>query len=368
MNDLQIALLAAGAAVVAGVWAYNKWQERQHRKLAEQVFRGGQQDVLLGGDGAADEHAAAAAGIEPAERVEPGERNEPVIADSGREEPEAMSPLPAEYADEIADCAVRIDLVEPLPGSGLWALQSRWVGRVGKTMSWLGFDEVRGEWRRLSAHDAERYAVVCAALQLADRRGAVSDADLSAFLDGVRDLARQCSGVADLPRRDDVLMNARGLDEFCASVDLQLGVNIVAEPDAPFAGNRLCALAEAAGLKLLEDGCFHALDDAGMTRFTLGNIGPEQFAAESMQSLATHGVTLSLDVPRVADGPAVFDAMQAVAEQLTQGLNGALVDGHGNPLTAEMITGIRAKVAELQRTMVQHQIVPGSVRALRLFS
>ncbi|HZV55244.1 MAG TPA: cell division protein ZipA C-terminal FtsZ-binding domain-containing protein [Rhodocyclaceae bacterium] len=376
MNDLQIALLAAGSAVVAGVWGYNKWQERQHRKLAEKIFRGGQPDVLLGGESGGNAGAAAptaeAAGRDSDEshgRIEPAVREEPVMAEvPAQQEVDGLPPLPEEYADEVADCVIRVDLVEPLPASGLWAVQSGWAGHVGKTMSWLGFDEALGAWRLLSAHDAECYTVVCAALQLADRRGAATDSDLSAFFDGVRDLAKQCSGVAEMPKRDDVLMNARGLDEFCASVDLQLGVNIVAEPDTPFAGARLRDLAEAAGLKLLEDGCFHAIDNAGMTRFTLGNIGTERFEARSMTSLATHGVTLALDVPRVADGPAVFDAMRLVAEQLTQGLNGRLVDGHGNPLTVEMIASIRAKVAELQRTMAQHQIVAGSVRALRLFS
>ena len=58
----------------------------------------------------------------------------------------------------------------------------------------------------------------------------------------------QCAGVVDLPRHDDVLMHARGLDEFCAGVDLQLGVNIVSTPAAPFAGTKLRGLAEAAGL------------------------------------------------------------------------------------------------------------------------
>ena len=127
-------------------------------------------------------------------------------------------------------------------------------------------------------------------------------------------------------------------------------------------------MTEAAGLCLLEDGSFHALDDARMTRFTLSNIGAELFVADAMKSLAAQGVTLSLDVPRVADGPAVFDPMMAVARQLTGALGGTLVDAHGSPLTPEMIASIRAKVGELQQRMAHHQIVAGRVRALRLFS
>jgi hypothetical protein len=380
MSDLQIALIAAGIAVVAGVWGYNKWQERQHRQLAERIFRGEQPDVLLDTEQSAEATLDRDADtIEPpVERVQPVERREPVVTpmveeavDTGEATGEAPLPLPAlpaKLADDIADCLVRLDFVEPVSAPGLWASQSRWSGHVGKTLSWLGFHEASGQWQALSAHDTSRYQVIVAALQLADRRGAVTDAGLSAFLDGAREIAAQCAGVANLPKHDDVLMHARGLDEFCASVDLQLGVNIVAAPATPFAGTKLRGLAEAAGLDLRGDGCFHAVDDAGQTRFTLGNIGTERFEAESMKSLATHGVTLSLDVPRVADGPAVFDAMLVVARQLTQGLEGALVDGQGNPLTGEMIATIRAKVGELQQKMALHQIVAGSVRALRLFS
>jgi hypothetical protein len=386
MSDLQIALIAAAIAVVAGVWGYNKWQERQHRKLAEKIFRGEQPDVLLGAEAAAEPAAdrGAASVATPVERVEPAERREPMVAPK-REEADApvpvdspaevadapplpLPPLPSQWADDIADCLVRVDFAEPVAAPGLWAAQSRWAGQIGKTLSWLGFDEAAGRWQRLSAEDARRYLVVVAALQLADRRGAASDAELATFLDGVRDLAAQCGGAVDLPKHDAVLMHARGLDEFCASVDLQLGVNIVAAPAAPFAGTKLRGLAEAAGLGLRSDGCFHASDEVGHTRFTLGNVGPERFEAESLRSLATHGVTLSLDVPRVADGPAVFDALLGVARQLTLSLDGRLVDAQGNALSAEMIAAIRAKVGELQQKMALHQILAGSDRALRLFA
>ena len=395
MSDLQIALIAAGIAVVAGVWGYNKWLERKHRQLAEKIFRGEQDDVLLGA-----EHSAATVPVpiaEPAsplpfERVAAAERQEPVMAateapaapddlpvasvnipSASAELSHGVAPLPlpalpADLADNIADCLVRFDFAELLPAPGLWATQSRWAGHIGKTLSWLGFNETSGQWQALSASDAGRYLVVVASLQLADRRGAVTDAELSTFLDGAREVAAQCGGVVNLPKHDDVLMHARGLDEFCASVDLQLGVNIVSDPSTPFVGTKLRGLAEAAGLSLRSDGSFHSVDELGHTRFTLSNIGPERFEAESLRSLATHGVTLSLDVPRVADGPVVFDALLAVARQLTHGLDGRLVDGQGYPLSDEMISSIRAKVGELQQKLALHQIIAGSGRALRLFS
>jgi hypothetical protein len=368
MNDLQVALIAVGAAGVAGVWGYNKWQERQQGKLAEKVFQGrGQGDALLGGGERQSGIAPVAAEREPDTR----ERQEPGFAGPADEVAAAAAldrpPVPEESADDIADCVIAIEFPESMPAPALWAAQSRWSGQIGKAMSWLGFDKGSGSWRVLTAHDAGRYKAICATLQLADRQGAVSDAELSVFLDGVWELAGQCEGVCAMPRRDDVLMTARSLDEFCASVDLQLGVNIVGANE-PLAGPQLRDLAEAAGLKLLGDGCFHYLDDAGVTRFTLANIGAELFDPASLESLATHGVTLLMDVPRVPDGPTAFDVLISVARPLTEALGGILVDSQGNPLTAEMIASIRAKIAEIQGKMAHHQIVAGSTRALRLFS
>jgi hypothetical protein len=364
MNELQLALIGAGAAAVAAVWAFNTWQERQQKKLAEKVFKGEQPDALMGGT--EPEVAPARDTADAGSRREPvvpgGDANsEPSVAEDG------LPPLPEQYADEIADCVVRIDFAEPVPAPGLWAAQSRWAGHITKPMSWLAHDAEANVWKRLSGHDAGRYKTVCAALQLANREGAVSDAELSVFLDGVWELAGQCAGVAGIPKRDDVLMTARNIDDFCAGVDLQLGVKIVGAND-PMTGPRLKQLAEAAGMTLLNDGAFHYIDVNGLTRFTLANIGAELFDPVSLDSLATHGVTLSMDVPRVPDGATAFDALVSVARPLTEALGGILVDSQGNPLTAEMIATIRAKIVQMQGIMARQQIVAGSVRAQRLFS
>lgn len=359
MNDLQTALIAVGAAAVAGVWGYNKWQERTQRKLAEQVFRGNQSDALLGGE-ERDESAHSG---------QPAERTEPVLEDQPAEpELRSLPPPPEQWADELADCTVRIECVEAVPAPALWAAQSLLAPHLTKRLTWFGLDETSWQWRRLSAEDSGRYKVMCASLQLADRRGAVSDTELSVFIDGVRQLAQQFAGVAELPERESVLLHARALDEFCAGVDVQLGVNVVAADGNAFAGARLNELALAAGLKLHDDGFYRACDNAGQTQFTLGNIGAEAFHANAIGSLATNGVTLSLDVPKVADGTAAFDRLVKVAEQLTDGLDGQLVDGQGHPLSGEMIESIRAKVAELQGKMALRHIVAGSPRAQRLFS
>ena len=47
MTELQLGLIVLGVFAVCGVLIYNKWQERRHRALAEQVLGSAHQDVLL---------------------------------------------------------------------------------------------------------------------------------------------------------------------------------------------------------------------------------------------------------------------------------------------------------------------------------
>ncbi|MDD5248289.1 MAG: cell division protein ZipA C-terminal FtsZ-binding domain-containing protein [Rhodocyclaceae bacterium] len=393
VSELQIALIGAGAAVVAAVWTYNIWQERQHKKLAEKIFKGGQPDVLLQGQGGEERIEPSARVVD--ERIEPGvpplagEENErvdaphdvPIVvaeaaaaaADAADAAdvfaPPAPAPAPpAAWADDIADCTLRIEFADTVSAPALWAVQAAWAGGLTKPLAWLGYDAQAGQWRRLTPHDAGRYADVAAALQLADRQGPVATDELAVFLDGVHRLSQHFGGAVELPPQDQLLAHAQALDGFCAGVDVQLVVNVVETAGGSFIGTKLRGLAEAAGLALEDDGRFHARDESGAELFALGNLGPESFAAESLKTLAAQGISFVLDVPRAADGPAVFDRMVAAARQMAQALGGTLVDGQRHVLSEPMIAGIRAKVGEIQRQMSANQIPPGSPRALRLFS
>lgn len=390
ISELQIALVGAGVAAVALVWGYNAWQDRQHRRTAERIFKGGHDDALLGGEQAvAAEPPVADRRPEPAERLEPRLPDAELEVEPGAPEPvadmiaaepaaESLAPaaaeparlpaMPVEYADSVADCVLRLAAVEPIPAPAVWAAQNSWATELSKPLHWLARIDADGEWHTIDSHDAGRYAEWAAALQLVDRRGPVSDSELARYFDGVQHLAQQTSATLELPSRGEVVMRAAALDEFCAGVDIQFVLHVVEATGGVFAGTKLRGVAEAAGLVLEADGVFRARDDAGGELFTVSNLGAEKLSADSIRSLATHGLTLSLDVPRVTDGAAAFDRMLAVARQLATTLGGALVDAQRAPLSDAMIVAIRAKALELQQRMRDGGIAPGSTRALRLFS
>lgn len=379
ISELQIALIGAGAVGVAMVWGYNVWQDRQHRKTAERIFNGEQGDAL---PVAAPELPRAV----DDERREPHLDAGPDVVAQGDDDPyptaavdpepdaaQASSasasapPLPEDSADEIADCVLRLTASEAIAAPVVLAMHNAWAGAPGKALHWLARNDDEA-WRQLDAQDAGRYRDWAIALQLVDRRGAVSDEELTSFFDGAQQIAQHMGAALELPVFDETLLHAARLDEFCAGVDIQFVLHVVEATGGVFAGTKLRGVAEAAGLVLDAGGVFRARDEAGGELFTVANLGNEPFAADTLAALATHGLTLSLDVPRVADGVAAFGRMLAMARQLTTAMGGVLVDAQRAPLSQVMIDAIGAKTAELQQTMRDAGIEPGSVRALRLFS
>ena len=106
MTELQMGLIGLGATAVVGVFAYNKWQEYRHRKLAEAVLKPQHDDVLLADSSKVAAPEAPAVRSEPELRPEaPGpapERLEPSLGNGQAEAPtlEAMAsePTPASWA------------------------------------------------------------------------------------------------------------------------------------------------------------------------------------------------------------------------------------------------------------------------------
>lgn len=381
ISDLQLSLIALGAAGVAGVFVYNKWQERKHRTHAERVFRQDHPDVLIEPPG---DRAAAAPPRQPAEEA-PAERIEPVIGAAPVEQavPEAPPAVAAAAVAEVAEvaaappappeidprieCVVRFEAAEPVAASELWSAQRHVFELIDKPIRWFALDTARGKWRQLDAHNAGRFQQFCCALQIADRRGPLSGGEMVSFFEGLQKLGDRFLAVVDYPQREAVLADANAVDAFCAGVDAQIAVHVVAA-QAPFSGSTLAGIVEGAGLQLRGDGQFHAEDGEGRTLFTVGNLEAALFAATEMPRLQTHGVTLTVDVPRVAEGVHAFDRMIALALRLAESLGGEIVDDNRARLGEPALLKIRQTVEQFQQQMMQQGLPAGSATALRLFS
>lgn len=384
MSDLQIAMIVLGVALVAAVWFYNLWQEKRQRQRAEAMLPATPSDVLMADRDA--RHApesgtanTAAVPREPtfAEAETPAEAEAPPSSEpqsvdlllddlDGGGQPEAVA-VPAEWSDGRADCLVRIEFVATVPVPALWAEHAAWSGAIEKPIQWLGLDERSQRWRTLLPQDSGAVTQLAVALQLVDRRGAVNDATLTVFLDGVQRLSRRFAGLVELPVKAPLLALATDLDAFCASVDLQLALHVLPANAGEMAGAQLQAVIDADRLRL-EGERFVAMDEAGAEAFALVCQAPTAFSAARLAAMSLTGLVFSIDVPRVADGAAAFDRMVACARRCADALGGRLADAHRKPLTDATIAAIRGRIQDLQRQMAGKDIAAGSLRALRLFS
>ena len=356
MSDLQISLLALGALIVAGVYLFNGWQERQYRRRSEQSFAREHDDVLLGD--AANPHGASAERIEPQLQA---------LAHGVAEGSMAKVPAPI-LIDPLIDYVVEFTAHSPCNGADLHevllALTSGW----GKSVLVEGCESGSGEWQPAGIDCNGNFLRLRVALQLSNRAGCVDQGKLAAFLDTVLKWSGREQGEAKFLDVGEAHAMATQLDRFCADIDIAIGVNVVTADGNPFSGTKIRALAEAAGLKLEADGLFYARGDRGDAKFTLDNHEPNPFVAEQMKSLSTRGITFLLDVPRVEGATRVFDSMLELATKFASALGAVLVDDNRAELTTDAIEKIRRQLDGIVAKMEAGQIAVGGTRALRLFS
>lgn len=429
MSELHIALIVLAVVLVAAVWFYNLWQEKQQRRRAQAFFPKAAADVLM-------EEAPPSTATVPFEKNEPGfgppdfsaaVSPEPSFLDAAAPAPAplppaygavepmadipppfaaplpprtarvdaappvsdrltsppaietrpveipapapaapaAAAPVPEEWGDGRADCLVRLAFEAPIPVKVLLDRQAEWSGVIDKPLQWLGLDERTGRWRTLFPTESGSVRQLAVALQLVDRVGAVNADTLKSFVEEVAQLAKRFHAQLDAPALAPLLERALQLDAFCASVDLQLSLHVLPRATTRLSNAKLQPLIIGAGLRR-EGERFVALADNDAEAFALTcHTGTTIERSEGMDPI---DLVFSFDVPRVADGPASFERMVSFASKCATAVGGQLTDAHRKPLPEAMLTKLRGRIGELQQRMIEQGIPPGSVRALRLFS
>jgi FtsZ-interacting cell division protein ZipA len=410
MSELQISLIAIGFVVIMAVVLFNWMQHRRYRQSAEQAFGQKPEDVLLGTG------ASAGSSVESGERIEPQLGNESSLEfHSDRATPPMQSPdpradLPPELqsgpgstrpnpepvglseqalamrprrggfdkadgadsgsgADTAVDYVVDINAASVIPDSSVSEVLQRKFD-FSKPVRWLGRRDAGAGWEEIPAETtaARAYVALRGCLQLADRAGPVSEVSLAEFRDQAKDLAARLKAEANCPDIRAAYARAVLLDEFCAEVDVMIGINIISIDNSVFTGAKIQVLAESSGFRLGTDGMFHYYDERGDAMFSLGNFEPSPFLPASVRVLTTHGITFLLDVSRVENGEIIFGQMMRVAKAFGDSLGGIIVDDNRAPLTENGIQKIRHQLSAIQSMMQSRNIPAGGKVALRLFA
>lgn len=350
MSELQISLLALGAFVVLAVYFYGAWQQRRYRNRFGSAFAARRGDVL---DEGARTAAAPDAIVEHTLRfaAEPAGNPGEVCQTTG-DETDYIAVLFASF---------------PLHPSSLMPLWDRRFD-FGKDVMICGVRDEAGSWEMVLPESTQAYATFRISLQLVDRNGAVSETQLDDFSDTVRDLADALDAEANLPDTAESASTARRLDAFCAEVDHMIGLNILPSGGDILFGETVARAAAQLGMSLRADGMFHLTGDDGHTLYTLANFDESAFREDELAGLPVIGLSLQLDVPRVAQPAQRFEEMLALAQALGESLEAEVVDDNRHALDEQGIAKIRAHVGALEKKMRARNIAPGSALARRLFA
>jgi FtsZ-interacting cell division protein ZipA len=363
MSELQAALLAIGAGVIVAVYAFGWWQQRKYRRKFGAAFKASHADAL---------YQEGAAG--PAERT-PEPAIEEVADGAAADIAPAAAGVPAAtlldgscaLLEVRSDFIIELRLAEPGPAAVLDGLWQRKFD-FGKPVQVCGMALNSASWERAIAESQTLYERFRIALQLVDRGGAISAAKLADFRDLVLGIAKHIRADAAVPDIDETHRRAVELDAFCAEVDQMVGINLVPPGERMLSGARIAQAAALHGMTLEADGAFHALDAQGLSAFSLINQDSRPFRHHTLENFGTPGLTLLLDVPRVADPAAQFDGMLRVAHELARELQVNLVDDHRVVLSDGGLARIRAQIAAVEAQMRDNGIAPGGAQARRLFT
>jgi FtsZ-interacting cell division protein ZipA len=427
ITSLQIILAVVGILFIAAVIAYNLWQERKYRQEASRLFSTKREDILLG-EAVSTEHHDSYAIPSRAEYDDaagwPQERGKPPTAPQTAEsepqtpprhdrpaeltkgldiqiegplreleddglvvpthaenvptsaKPAASAPdvsatraepgvFHAESAlDEMTEYVARVRFAQPAVTS--YASLIDGLRRIGKPIRAMGKRPGEG-WEPLSGHPSHALEGLEIGIQLADRNGAITSAQLEGFCKLLYDFAAAEGGAVSCPDRHTALQQARELDLFCMEVDVLIGLTVASRDGRPLRGEDIHRLATEAGLVLGRDGAYYLQDEDGRALFSLANQEETPFR-EGGEGLTTSGVTLLFDVPRVSDGLAVFDRMTSLGLHMADVMRAQLVDDNGRVVTRDNLQKDRSRLADYYARMARRGIEAGSERALRLFA
>ncbi len=347
MSDLQTGLAVLGTALIAGIFVVSRIQEFRGRRLADKVLPGSDTDVLL------DEKNAA-----PAGRSEPSfEKTQPAASSSS----EGAAPDPA------VEFAVILRGDNPIRAADLWqALIASAITTRG--IRWAGLEPDKAHWIVIQGPSDNRFDAFAAMLQLSSRSGPVNEPRLTLFADEMRGLAQQLGLNFEPGDISVALTAAASLDQFCAEVDVLIGMNVMFAEGKKPTMQAIRRAAEAEGLSLGEDGVFHARDEQQRERFTLAHREAAPFLDNDVDTSPVSGVTFLLDVPRVNDGMAALRDMFSMAERLAGALGGRVLDDNNAAIGTRQLGAIEKQLGGILQQMDTRGISAGSALALRLFS
>jgi hypothetical protein len=361
MSDLQLALIALGVVIVAAVLVHNVMQERRARRNAEQAFGSRPPDALFENPAARREPTLGALPPTEAPAAQAPALDETLPPAATAEELEAAGSPAAAVSSRIDTVAV-ILADDPVMSEQLQPLMDALESHPTPTHVEGIVDE---QWHPVDTSPRRSWRELRVGLQLASRKGPVSEEEIERFNRTIADFAAAVNAVSQREAPAAAAARAREIDQFCADTDIEVAVNVVGQFGATFSVPRVKTLALENGLSETASGEMVRFTPDGTAGFVIRRFDDAQ--AKPNAHYYT-GLTFALDIPQVDNAPRILAEMVTVAEIFAATLGGQLVDDNRRPLTEGGLASIRRSLEKIFHDMETHGVPAGSALARRLFS
>ena len=349
-TTLTTLLAIGGGAILAGVIAHGAWTARKAgpRRADPQI------------EPQMDSHA----GIEPViGSTHLMDETMPAVVNRAPRKPSAR-------IDALIDAIAMLTLDAPI--SGEMALShlppSRRAGT--KLFHIEGLNAESGEWELpVSYPPGQRYGEFQAAVQMANRSGALNEIEYSEFVQKVQAFAEGVGAFAQFPDMLDVVARARELDQFASEHDAQLAV--VLRPRG--AAWTLGYVQQIAGRHGFVPGAMPGrlvLPSSEEGAPPLLSLSFESAAAlaDNPQQSSLRELALALDVPQTPESLEPFAAWQEAARGLSRDIEADIGDDRGQVLNLHSFANIGQELSTLYRALASRDLAAGTLAARRLFS
>ncbi len=281
----------------------------------------------------------------------------------------ARQPLrkPSARIDALIDAVAGITLDAPISGEMALAHLpgSRRAGT--KPFHIEGLNSETGDWELPAA--GQRYGEFQAAVQLANRSGALNEIEYSEFVQKLQGFAEGIGGFAQLPDMLDVVGRARELDQFAGAHDAQLAVVLRARNAAWTLGYvQQMALRHGFVPGAVPGRLVLPARDEGAPPLLSLSFEAQAALAEDPQASSLRELVLALDVPQTPEAYEPFAAWQEVARGLARDIEADVCDDRGQVLNLHAFAAIGQELGGLYKALASRDLAAGSLAARRLFS
>lgn len=281
--------------------------------------------------------------------------------------PAAAAELPSQEFDSLVFSIIELAVDKPVAGEVAMAALPP-THRIGKKQFLVqGMNTQTRQWEPPRA--GSRYGAFEAAIQLANRHGALNELEFSEFVAKTQEFADAIGAAPDFPDMLHEVARGREVDAFAAANDAVLNLMLVAQR-ATWSPGYVNQCAARHGFK----------PSVTPGRLVLPSVhphsppvlvlsyDPQAAMADDLDHTPISEILLTLDVPNVDRAENAFGRLRTILDEMAHTMEGQITDPNGRKQPAMALDSIGQDLERLYEALESRGFAAGSPAALKLFS